>query len=275
MRVFSVFAEPGHFGIALTPAVYVAVNVLFFGGRAFYSRLQAITVIVALLLTFSSVGYTGLVLSLLVGAGPRRAVRALILLTVVATAALLFVGNFRSRVFGIMELAAGGESLDENASSLIFYLNGEVAKASFLAHPLWGSGLGSHFISYTNYLTQAGLSQSVARFLSFMKPEDLNRDDAYAMLLRLPSELGLLGVLSAVYFFVSNRVRVAVEPYRMLSGMCIAFFLTYCVREGHYFRFELWYFLALYAYLGYGAMQEADAARPSQSAPAAAAAEAR
>jgi hypothetical protein len=82
-----------------------------------------------------------------------------------------------------------------------------------------------------------------------MKPEDLNRTDAYSMLLRIPSELGLFGILSVVYFFVSNRVTINVEPYRMLSRMCIVFFLTYCVRDGNYFRFELWYFLALYAYL--------------------------
>jgi hypothetical protein len=249
LRVFSLFTEPGHFGIALTPAVFVAVNVLLFGRRFFYSRLQAMIVIVALLLTFSSVAYTGLLLSLVLGAGRRRVARAMILMGATAACAFLLVFNFRDRLITVFALLKSDDSVGVNASSFIFYINAKVALSSLLEHPLWGSGLGSHFVSYNNYIAQTGLSEGVIRFLTFMKPEDLNRTDAYSMLLRIPSELGLFGILSVVYFFVSNRVTINVEPYRMLSRMCIVFFLTYCVRDGNYFRFELWYFLALYAYL--------------------------
>ena len=98
LRVFSFFTEPGHFGIALSPAVFVSVNVLFFRRQFFYSRLQAITVIVALLLTFSSVAYAGLLLSLVFAAGRRRAVRAMILLGATAVCAFLLVFNFRDRL---------------------------------------------------------------------------------------------------------------------------------------------------------------------------------
>src|SRR2546426_634761 len=143
LRVFSFFTEPGHFGIALSPAVFVSVNVLFFRRQFFYSRLQAITVIVALLLTFSSVAYAGLLLSLVFAAGRRRAVRAMILLGATAVCAFLLVFNFRDRLVTVFALLTGGDSIAVNASSFIFYINGKVALASFLAHPLSGAGLGS------------------------------------------------------------------------------------------------------------------------------------
>lgn len=259
LRVFSFFTEPGHFAIALTPAVYVAINGLFFGKRFFYTRLQAVTVLVALVLTFSSVGYAGLLLSVFAAAGRRRAVRAAVLLGTVGGSAFVLVSGFRYRLVTLFELLARGDTPDVYVSSFDFYLNARAALASFLAHPLWGSGLRSHSVSYDRYVTQTGLSESVVQFLRSMKPEDLNRVDAYSMLLRIPSELGLLGILSVTYFFLSNRVKVDAEPYRMLGTMCAVFFITYCVRDGNYFRFELWYFLALYAYLQQAALHAASA----------------
>src|SRR5437879_5053336 len=166
LRVFSFFAEPGHFAIALTPAVYVAVNALFFSKRFFYTRFQAVTVVVALVLTFSGVGYVGLLLCLLVGAGRRRALRAFLLLGAAGAAGFLLVLNFRGRLTTMFELLARGDAAEGNVSSFNLFVNAQVAWASFLGHWLWGSGLGSHFVSYSTYVAQTGLPEGVMRFLS-------------------------------------------------------------------------------------------------------------
>ena len=91
--------------------------------------------------------------------------------------------------------------------------------------------------------------EGVLSFLRFMTLSNLNANDAYSMYLRLPSELGLLGVGAALFFVIKNRVPEEAGQLAVISNACLVFFVTYCLREGHYFRHELWFFVAIYAYL--------------------------
>jgi hypothetical protein len=130
------------------------------------------------------------------------------------------------------------------------FLNSGVALESLKRQPLWGGGLGSHFLSYQTFLREGTLfGEGVLAFVRFMSIPDLNAHDAYSMYLRLPSELGLLGVGLVLFFIIKNRLPEEAGQLAVISNACLVFFVTYCLREGHFFRHELWFFVALYAYL--------------------------
>ena len=250
LRVYSVFTEPGHLGIAIAPAGFIAVRVIFFGGRLYYTRLQAWLVVLAIILTFSTVAYFGLLVSFLVAGGRRRAVRATALAGLALAAALLTNAGVRERLFTLAQLFQGLDVEGGSVSALNMFLNAGVALQSLQQQPLWGGGFGSHFFTYETFLREGAVyGEGLLSFLSFMSPADLNTQDAYSMYLRLPSELGLLGVGVVLFFIIKNRLPEEAGQLAVVSSACLVFFITYCLREGHYFRHELWFFVALYAYL--------------------------
>ena len=250
IRVHSVFTEPGHLGIAIAPAGFIAVRVIFFGGRLYYTRLQAWVVLLGIILTFSSVAYFGLLVSFLVAGGRRRAVRATALGGLALAVVLLTTPGVRERLFTLVQLFQGLDVAEGNVSALNMFLNSGVALQSLQNQPLWGGGLGSHFFTYETFLREGTVyGEAVQAFLRFMAPSELNTQDAYSMYLRLPSELGLLGVGLVLFFIFKNRLPEEAGQLAVISNACLVFFITYCLREGHYFRHELWFFVALYAYL--------------------------
>ena len=226
------------------------MRVIFFGGRLYYTRLQAWLVVLAIILTFSTVAYFGLLVSFLVAGGRRRAVRATALAGVALAAALLTSAAVVDRLFTLLQLFQGLDVEGANVSALNMFLNSGVALESVLQQPLWGGGLGSHFFSYETFLREGTVfREGVLSFLPYMSPANLNANDAYSMYLRLPSELGLLGVGAALFFIIKNRIPEEAGQLAVISNACLVFFITYCLREGHYFRHELWFFVAIYAYL--------------------------
>ena len=250
IRVHSVFTEPGHLGIAIAPAGFIAVRVIFFGGRLYYTRLQAWLVVLAIILTFSTVAYFGLLVSFLVAGGRRRAIRATALAGLALAAALLTSAAVVDRLFTLLQLFQGLDVEGANVSAMNMFLNSGVALESVLQQLLWGGGLGSHFFSYQTFLREGTVfREGVLSFLRYMSPSNLNAQDAYSMYLRLPSELGLLGVGAALFFIIKNRIPEEAGQLAVISNACLVFFITYCLREGHYFRHELWFFVAIYAYL--------------------------
>lgn len=250
IRVHSVFTEPGHLGIAIAPAGFIAVRVIFFGGRLYYTRLQAWVVLLGIILTFSSVAYFGLLVSFLVAGGRRRAVRATALGGVALGVVLLTTPGVRERLFTLVQLFQGLDVAEGNVSALNMFLNSGVALQSLQNQPLWGGGLGSHSFTYETFLREGTVyGEAVLAFLRFMSPSELNTQDAYSMYLRLPSELGLIGVGLVLFFIFKNRLPEEAGQLTVISNACLVFFITYCLREGHYFRYELWFFVALYAYL--------------------------
>jgi hypothetical protein len=250
IRVHSVFTEPGHLGIAIAPAGFIAIRVAFFGGRLYYTRFQAWLVITAIILTFSSVAYFGLLVSFLVAGGRRRAVRATALGGLALAAVLLTSAGIRDRLFTLAQLFQGIDVEAGNPSALNMFLNSGVALQSLQRQPFLGGGLGSHFFTYQTFLREGTVfGEGVLSFIRMMTPGDLNANDAYSMYLRLPSELGLLGVGLVIFFIVRNRLPGEAGDLSVISNACLVFFVTYCLREGHYFRHELWFFVALYAYL--------------------------
>jgi len=252
LRVNSVFTEPAYLAMALIPAVYIAVQNIFLGKHLFLSKVKSAIILLALLLTFSSLGYIGLIACFLLSIDKKRKkqlLRILCLVIIFSYVAIICSTNLQARLTTLANLLPFRKLSNEgNVSSLILYTNYLVAKKSFLSNPLWGSGLGSHPFTYAKYLPNLKETPGLG-FLSFMNPNDLGMKDAMSLFLRLLSETGLLGLGAFLYFMMANRVKKKIEPYHSLSKMCVVFFLIYGIRNGQYVRFELWYFIAFYYYL--------------------------
>ena len=250
MRISSFFSEPGYLAAALSPAGFLAVNRIAVGNKTYFTRAQAIVVLCALFLTFSSIGYCGIGLSVIFHLHRRHIKRALIPLVACAAVgwwAVSSVDFFRSRAEGLWSALVIQEVTGfENASALTYAMNAEITRQNVMERPLIGSGYDSFMATALGTLDQMGLPDGFLNFISAQDLGDLNFADGMTMYFRVLTEFGLVGVALILALFYVYRVSAADPERRLLQNMCIVFFLTYGLRTGQYIRFELWYFVALY-----------------------------
>jgi hypothetical protein len=250
IRVNSLFTECGYFAVALSPAVFLAIHNLLAGSRDYVNRFEAVIVIIALIFTFSSVGYVSVLFSLIFNVLKKITIYTVI--KFVAFFALLLFAmsnniNFQSRAEGILRAFVTYDLTGyENPSSLIIRVNYEIAKDNFFKHPVLGSGADSFkIISQQSLISMSGAG-GIGKFLSIMEPENMSYEDGSTMYFKIITEFGLLGVCAILWFLYANKVPAQKADLRILQYMCLVFFLTYSFRTGQYIRFELWYFIGLY-----------------------------
>ena len=250
MRISSFFSEPGYLAAALSPAGFLAVNCIAVGNKTYFTRAQAVVVLCALFLTFSSIGYFGIVLSVMFHLHWRHWRRALIPLAVLGAVGWWSVTSldfFRSRGEGLWSsLVTNDVTGYENASALIYAANAEITRQNLMERPLIGSGYDSFMTTALGTLERMGLADGLLKFISSQDVENLNFSDGSTLYFKMLTEFGLLGSVLILLFFYLYRVRGPDPERRVLQKMCIVFLLTYSLRTGQYIRFELWYFIALY-----------------------------
>lgn len=251
MRISSLFSEPGYLAAALTPAGFLAIHNLITGSRTYLKRMEAFFILVALMLTFSSLGYSGMILSLLFNLNWRILKKAFIPVVFMFILIFIVMSNiafFQSRVSGIWSSLVEDDSLTgyENASSLIIAVNYNIAKDNFLKRPLIGSGFDSYQIVSQESIETMYMNDSLRNFIGWMDPKDMMYEDGGTMYFRVITEFGLFGICSVLWFVYVNKVKEVKTDYSLLQKMCIVFFLTYSLRTGQYIRFELWYFIGFY-----------------------------
>ncbi|MGB7442589.1 MAG: hypothetical protein WA919_16110 [Coleofasciculaceae cyanobacterium] len=253
MRVNSLFPEPAHFAYFLSPALFLSVRRLFFREFFFVTRTQSLIIFAANLLTFSSIAYLSLILCVLFSLPykklcqkPLRIFTAALFLCTLIILAVTKSESVSIRVNSVIDLLASNSSSLQNPSVFAFYSNFLVAKDSFFSNPIFGSGLNS---SYTNYLEHLGNYFDV-NYVQELGLFGLTARDTGSLFLRIPSELGLFGIAVLLLFLWRFKVRKSINyKYYVLSKMCLLFFVVYALRIGHYFLFELWFFMAMYVYL--------------------------
>jgi hypothetical protein len=253
MRISSFFSEPGYLAAALSPAVFLAINCFATGNRTFFTRAQALLVLCAMFLTFSFIGYCGVAISLMFHLHWRQWRRALLPMLVIGAVGWWVVSSvdfFRSRAEGLwISVVTQEVTGSENASSLIYAMNGEIARQNLLERPLTGSGYDSFMATALGALDRMGLPDGFLKFVSSQDVETLMFADGSTMYFRVLTEFGLVGAALILLFFYVYRVRGPDPECKLLQKMCIVFLLTYSLRTGQYIRFELWYFIALYCCL--------------------------
>lgn len=254
LRINSTFTEPSYYGSSMAPAFFIAFYDLVFKRELFLSRNKALVILIAYILTFSSVAFAGVFITIVLIAINFGVIRYFII--AVPVAVLLYFGaynyakEFRVRVDGLHALFIDNILEEElsgtmsrgarmqkvsrvlqkiHGSAFVLYNNLHVATENFKQNPLFGSGLGSHEIAFKN------------NNLNYMLGGiyDFNAPDANSMFLRTLSELGLMGVLF-IFIFISkffiskNLSSEEDERYWIISNALLVVILTQLLRQGNY-----------------------------------------
>ena len=253
IRVSSILPEPAHFGTVMAPAIFVSVLNIVKRENNFISRKASILIIISVLLSFSLVSYLGIVVaSFLIVFNYRK-----IMFIVVCTSALfafissayLFMPTIRMRVDDTVSIVTGRMPLDKtNNTTFVLCNNAIIAYKSFLHNPLFGSGLGSHPMSYDHYISQAIDPRK------YIIGQDSK--DASSLFVRLLSETGLMGVVSFFYFIVKFYVSKKRDVhFWIISNSIICLFILYLVRQGNYFYCGFIFFIWAYFFTAKSAVK--------------------
>ncbi len=248
IRVNSVFGEPTYLAATLSAAFFVALYSLFRKQTYYLNRYQCLIIVAAYILSFSGLGQTGILLTLVLLAVSFGLVRYILVFIPIS----LFVFNimynnsrdFRERYDSLIGLFSGAkfELGKTHGSSFILYNNYVVATKNFQSNFLFGSGIGSHPVAFekhslANTFTARGFNSNSA--------------DANSMFLRLVSETGIFGVLIFLYIIFKYYIRrdPNIDTFHWLvSNAILVMIILNLFRQGHYFLNGFPFFVLLYIY---------------------------
>ncbi len=282
IRVNSILSEPSYYGATLAPAFFVAIYNVVFKRAYFMTFREGLIIIVPYLMTFSTVAYLGIFLALVLLLINYGLIRYIII--VIPVAILLFnimynnAIEFKVRVDGLKALYVDNilekEGLKEgeinfmkvrdllkkiHGSSFVQYNNYVVSLRNIQEHPFIGTGLGSHKKAFEKYNVLDKLG-GIYKF---------NTSDANSMLLRIMSEMGLVGVLF-IFLFI-RRYFVQMPPgdsshYWLISNAALLIILLQLARQGNYTYNGFIFYMWLYYYTFNKSIEEEEATEQQPSA---------
>ena len=243
-RITSILMEPSHFCIVMMPAFFASVTSLTKANFRPMEKWKSLIVVFSLFFSFSSTGYLGVLFSLLLLLRKCRKLSYTIANTVIICAFVLFayhnIGNFRTRVDDSFSFLAGAKEMHEvNQSTFALVSNAHVAYNSFKDSPFIGSGLGSHQVSYDNY---------IGEIVNVHNTTFVNKEDAGSLFLRLLSETGLFGLLITFIFLFRCHIQMEdrTNYLGIINNAVLSMLFLVLVRSGHYFVFGFFFFFWLY-----------------------------
>jgi hypothetical protein len=286
IRINSTLSEPAYFGTILAPAFFFSCYEFFFKREKYLTRYQSITIIIAYVLSFSSLAFLGVFISIILLAINFGFVRY-ILIAVPVSAVLFFLAynnapEFRARVNGMEALFIDNIVEKEltgkfergvrmykvskvlpriHGSSFVLYNNYHVTMENFKQNPLFGSGLGSHELAYQKHK----LNYLLGGIYEF------NTHDANSMFLRTLSEVGLMGVIFILFFvfkfYVSKNLAGEEDnDYWLISNALLVLITIQLLRQGNYtfsgfFLYAWMYYYNFVNYKNYTSEKSAEARR--------------
>jgi hypothetical protein len=246
LRINSLMSEPSFFCIVLMPAFFVAFTSFNKNNFQFLSKKKSLVIIVAFLLSFSLVGYIGMLCSaVLMLFKSRRFILCLILPILLIVFSYRVVTPFKSRIPFLYNVLRGKIAITQaDQSTFTWCLNSLVVYDNFkLGDFLLGRGLGSHEISYNTYIKK----NNIGKPLQFNWL--LNKEDANSLFLRLLSETGLFGLILFLVFITRNYINANRDPTHYLwiiNNSILIFFIIRLIRQGNYFSEGFFFFIWLY-----------------------------
>lgn len=253
IRVNSIIGEPTHYGALISAAFFIALYDLISLKKFYYKKHQSILVIIVYILSFSGVGYIGMILSMALLLFNFGLIRYILLAIPLSIVIFNFMYNnsleFRLRLDSTVAIFSTGQFAvgATHGSSIILYNNFHIAVENFKSNFLFGSGLGSHPIAAEKY----SLTKDISVF-GF----ELNYQDANSMFIRLMSETGLFGLIIFLWILFRFFLRKPLEgeSHHWLIANAIFVLITLnLLRQGHYFLngFPFFIWMYYYNYLSY------------------------
>ena len=246
LRINSILSEPSSFCYSMLPAFFVSLISFSKNSFRFLTKWKSLIIILSFFLTFSTVGYIGIVISIFLLMYNYRKIRYIFRSIIFMFVFVFFlwnnIGDFQVRIGDSIDMLTGKANLTTvNLSTFALFSNSLVAYNSFKDNPIFGSGLGSHKLSYYKYIKDIVDVNKISTFL--------NVDDANSLFLRLLSETGLFGIIIFFYFlfkFHLSKKRDESNYLWIINNAILAMFLIRLIRCGHYFINGFFFFFWLY-----------------------------
>ena len=254
IRVNSILSEPTYLATVVSPLVYISVKNLISKSDLYIKKYQSILVIVISILTTSSIGFFGILLSLLLATNTIRLRYLFIGLFISISGFLVTYNNvpdFRARVdsaFGLW-IEDDFSAKNTNNSSFVLYNNLHIALEGLKNNPLFGTGLGSHEVAFKNYT----LTKSVIKY-----DFEFNIKDGNSLFIRLCTETGLLGLvfilLLTIRCFIYRVPSAEIfQENKIISQSIFVLLILTLIRQGNYMLngLPLMFIIYYYNYIDY------------------------
>lgn len=242
LRAPGFFTEPAACAIAMSPALYIAMQTVIRRNTEFYSVFKAIVIILGYLLTFSSVGYIAIVVTLILFALEYKInYKTALILGITAACAIVMYNKipaFKMRIDDTLAIMQRDDISNENLSSVTLAVNKKVSYRTFRETAGTGSGIGSYALDYDKYILQV-VDVGDLRM-------QLNREDANSLYLRIIAELGIFGILGGAFFLIRFRVKEKLTTEKNISNAILLYMILRLFRSGHYFHNNMFFFVVLY-----------------------------
>ncbi len=246
LRINSILPEPAAFCYVMMPAFFVSIASLIKRKYALLKTWKSIIIIITFLLTFSTVGYIGFFIALILLIYNYAKIKYLLLIGLILLSSVVFLwnysGDFKMRIGDSMDVITRKKDLEVvNSSTFALFSNAMVTYKVFSNRPFFGDGLGSRSISYDKHIKSV-VNVKKTKIL-------LNREEGNSLFLRILSETGLFGTLAFSYFlfkFHLSKKKDKTDFLWIISNGVLVTILIILIRSGHYFNVGLFFFFWLY-----------------------------
>lgn len=267
IRVNSIFPEPAMYCMFLAPASFVAIARMAGFSKERISLLSAIVIVIAVIISTSSLGFISLFIGVLLVIINMRKFSILLVGGIIGVggvgAAYNFDEGFKLRADSAMAAVLEGNLKAESSDMSTFTLlnNAWIAYNVAKNRPLIGGGLGSHASSFERY----SLSGQEGFF-----SEGLNKQDGNSLLVRIVSESGIPAAILVLLFLFSKYLMKSGGGKRddwVVQNAILVYLIVVLFRNGHYFvcGTPLWMFMYYYHYKEAKSARLADAQVPTTS----------
>ena len=251
-RVNSILSEPTYLATALAPATYVSINNFISKQNYIFSRYQSVIIVIITMLTTSSIGYLGILISVLLCTQTIR-IRYIFFGTIISVITFNLAYNnvkdFKSRVDAANGLWIDGDYgiTNTNNSSFVLFNNLHIAKENMKNYPVFGTGLGSHETAFKRFtLTKTLLPYDF----------EFNVKDGNSLFIRLCTETGLLGlgfvllVIARGFIYKVDNQNEQMLKHKIISQSLFVLLVLVLIRQGNYMLNGLPLLFLLYYYNG-------------------------
>ncbi len=258
LRVTAIAGEPSILVYALAPAFYIALNAFLTKDRSIclFKQWQNLIIITAMLLTYSFLGYIGIIISLsLIIFWNSKQIKIKNLYIFIFLFLLMFLlGNksiilrvndtFYEMKHSILKNENKNRYIEKsiNESTYNIFLHSKISFANLKEHPIFGSGLGSYLKTFKKYANNFNYDKT---------KRVMHKSDAASLFLRIISELGLFGIFIFFTFIIYNYVwdfsfRNKPNYYVTVSNAVLIFIILRLIRYGVYYSDGYFLFIFIY-----------------------------